>query len=381
MQERRHLVIAFLLFFGTFGIYVPYFPAYLKGRGIDGSLIGLLLAAGPLLRAVMPPVWGYAADRWRGPRFWTVLAAWAAVGGLGVLMATESRAGLFAGGLLYYAAIAPLIPLLDAATLSHLSTYSGRYGRIRLWGSVGFIVTSFALGTLFPSLPTAAIAGGLLAGHVLFAIYMTAAAGPQGSLAGAPAPREVGALLRTAPVLILLVALFFNRMAGAPFNGFYTLFVQDLGYSGRIVAWTWGIAVTIEVLVMYGVDRFIERIGTRRVLAAGFLLETLRWFAYATQPGAAMLLVLAPLHGIAFALLYVASVRQIAALVPDRLRATGQGLAAMATGFGQMTGMLVAGYAYDHWGNSTMFLIGGTVGVLATVAAVLSQPRAVNRSA
>jgi MFS transporter, PPP family, 3-phenylpropionic acid transporter len=373
-DERRHISLAYLLYFATFGLYLPYFPPFLKDRGIDGLQIGILLAAAPLLRALLPPFWGYLADRWKGPSFWSTVAAWGAVAGMTILVVSQSFPALLLGGIIYYASIAPMIPLLDAGALSHLAVHRGAFGRLRLWGSVGFIVTSFGLGIAFPELPGTIIAVALLGSHLLFALYMTLVP-VQKNIPSQPDWNEFKALLRIAPLLILLGAIFLNRFGGAGFTGFYTLYVQDLGFGGHIVAWTWGIAVVTEVFVMLVVDRFIERIGITKVLVWGMLLEALRWFAYATAPSAPTLLLLAPLHGIGFAFLYVASVRRIADIVPDKLRSSGQGLAAAATGLGQMAGLVIAGYAFDVWGSGWMFVIGGGAALAGALAAMLTKPR------
>lgn len=374
LSSRHRISAAYFLYFVTLGLYLPYFPAYLRGRGLSPVDIGWLLAMGPLARGVLPPLFGLLADRFKGPHFWGVVTAWGMAAGMVCVLAGEGFAMLLLGVAIYYLSNSATIPLLDATALSYLARFPGRFGTLRLWGSIGFIVTSFGLGLLFPALPMTLIAAGLVASHVVFAAYVTAApveeAAPQ-----RPAPGELRALLASAPLLALMLGLFLNRVASASFVGFYTLYVQDLGLPGDVVAWTWGIAVTVEVFVMLIVDRLIDRFGAGKVLTAGFLLEALRFGAYAYVNSRPWLLVLAPGHGIAFTLGYVATVRRALEIVPARLRATGQGLAAAATGFGQTVGLVLAGYAQARYGNQGMYLAAGAVGLTgALVAARASAP-------
>lgn len=371
---RTRISGAYFLYFVTLGLYLPYFPAYLRERGLSTVHIGWLLAIGPLARGVLPPVFGFLADRFKGPHFWGVVTAWGMAAGMLCVQAGDGLTLLLLGVVIYYVGNAATIPLLDATALAYLSRTTGRFGALRLWGSLGFIVTSFGLGVLFPALPMALISASLLASHLLFAGYVTAApveeAAPQ-----RPAAGELRALLASAPLLALMLGLFLNRVASASFVGFYTIYVQDLGLPGDVVAWTWGIAVTVEVGIMLVVDRLIDRYGAGKVLTAGFLLEALRFGAYAFVTSRAGLLALAPGHGIAFTLGYVATVRLALQIVPDRLRATGQGLAAAATGFGQTAGLVLAGYLQTRYGNQGMYLAAGLIGLAGALVAARAARR------
>lgn len=325
------------------------------------------------MRTLMPPLWGMVADRVRGPRFWGLLAAWGSVVGLAALHGARGEATMLAASLLYYAFTAPMMPLLDASALAHLAEARGAFGQIRLWGSLGFIVTSFGFGQWVPALPGESIIVALWVAHLVYAIVVTTWPVQEASIAKATW-KGWGHLFRLPGFGWLLVALFLNRLAAAPYNGFYTLFVQGMGLGGDVVAWTWGVGVTVEVFVMMVVDRWIDRVGSSRMLAAGLLLEALRWFAYAAIATRAALLFIAPLHGFAFTLLYVASVRRVGEIVPPAWRATGQGFAAAATGLGQMAGFVMAGWLYETAGYSQMFFWGGVTGLVA-VGVALRRPR------
>ena len=371
----RQLTVAYFLYFITLGLYAPYFPVYLRGRGLDAVAIGWVLALNPLMKVVFPPLLGFLADRTRGPRFWGMVTAWGGGVGLCLVGLSGNSRTLVLGSLCYFIFTAPIMPLLDAAAVRRDAggaDTNNRYGHVRLWGSIGYMVTSFGLGLLYPQMPGHVIAVSFIATHILFAIYMSAAPVGEAPPARGPDWHLVPSLLRNSKIWLLLSTLFLNRVASAPFYGFYTIFVQESGLGGEVVAWTWGLAVTTEIIAMLVIDRFIDRMGTTRVLAFGVCLEAARWFVYAAAAGSeTALLLLAPWHGIAFTALYVAGVRELAELIPDRLRSLGQGLGAAANGLGQVAGLVIAGYAHQMIGNRGMFLIGGCVGLLACANALL----------
>ena len=365
--DYARMSAAYFLYFVAFGLFVPYFPAYLRGRGLDAAAVGWFVALAPLARVVVPPLVGLVADRHRGPRFWGAVCAWGGVAGLFVTASWPGRLVLLSGTFLFSAFTAPTIPLLDA---SAVRAGARRFGSIRRWGSLGYLLTSFGLGYFFPELPGATVLFALLGAHFLFAAYLSLPFGEEATVSSV-AWGDVRFFMRDARVLLLLSTLFLNRLASAPFNGFYTLFVQDLGLSGRTVALTWGIAITTEVAAMSFVDRALGRFGTPAVLAAGVGLEAARWLAYTSVRTEGGLLLLAPLHGLAFALLYVAGVRCVTEVVPAGLRSLGQGLSATAAGLGQAAGIVAAGYLYQGAGPPSMFAAAGAFGCLSLLSALL----------
>jgi MFS transporter, PPP family, 3-phenylpropionic acid transporter len=373
-SERRQMAGAYFLYFLTFGLFLPYFPPFLRSRGLDGEAIGLVLALAPLMRIVVPPVLGAVADRVGGPRFWGTIAAWGAAGGMAVIWLSDGPLLLGAGILLYFAATAPAIPLLDAATVQALRGSRSRFGQIRSWGSAGFTLSSLGLGLLYPSLPARTIVVSLVVSHVLFALFVSLVR-MEDAPPGRPHWGEVPALLANPGVWLLVGVLFLSRVASAEFNAFYTLFVGELGLGGDIVAWTWGIAITTEICVMLVVDRWIDRFGFWWVLAFGTLLEAVRWVCYAFAGSAAGLLLLAPWHGLAFATMHVAFVRGVTEMVPAKMRSMGQGLGTAAAGVGQMVGFVGAGYLTGAVGSRWTFLVSGFVGAL-TVTFILLFGRA-----
>jgi MFS transporter, PPP family, 3-phenylpropionic acid transporter len=329
------LAIAYFLYFVTSGIYLPYFPPYLKYRDLNATDIGLVLSIGPVMRMVMPPLLGFMADKFKGPHFWALITAWIGAGGLLVVSLSGNPTWLLAGVVVYLFGISASIPLLDSAVFKQLENSSTRYGHIRLWGSAGFLVTSAGVGILFPSLPAAVIITSLLATHLLFAFFTSICRVEEVT----PEPvrwREVLVLVRNKKILLLLLTIFINRVASGPFSGFFSIFVQEVGQDGRIVALTWALGVGLEIVVMLFIDRLIDRFGTGNILAIGVLLESIRWIGYAVSGTLLSLILLAPVHGLAFPMMYVPSVRGIKKVTPEHFRSVGQGLGAAASGFGQM---------------------------------------------
>jgi PPP family 3-phenylpropionic acid transporter len=369
-DSGRLLATAYFLFFVNFGLFVPYFPLYLSERGFGAVEIGGLLALGPLMRTGVPPLLGILADRSRGPGFWGTMAAWGAVAGLALVwLGADARLVMILGLATFFLCTAPALPLLDVQVMRHIERTRSKFGRIRLWGSAGYVLASMSFGLAFTDTPAHLIAIALVASYTAFALFLSLS-----RMEDVPPSRpdwsELPAMLRSPGIVTLLAALFLNRVASAPFNGYYSIFVRESGLDGRVVALTWGIAVVTEIVAMVFVDRWIDRFGYVRVLVFGVLLEAARWFAFSQLQSEPALLLLAPTHGIAFAALLISSIRGIAAIVPERFRSLGQGLVAAAAGLGQVVGYAGMGFVHDAAGNAGMFFVAGVVGLAATATAL-----------
>ncbi|MEJ7618685.1 MAG: MFS transporter [Pyrinomonadaceae bacterium] len=370
-SERFQLSAAYFLYFITLGLFGPYFPVYLRERGLSGVQIGWVLALSPVLKIFVPPILGALADRARGPRFWGMVTAWAALSSLALVVTLSGNSwALIFSIACYCAATAPVMALLDSATLHFLQrTQQGRFGYVRLWGSLGFVLSSCGLGLLYTDLPAQIIAASLIGAHLVFALFITGARiedAPLGISNLFTQYRLIASLLRNPVAWLLLSTIFLNRVASSPYSVFYTVFLQDIGLGGDVVALTWGLAVGVEVVTMLFVDRLIDRLGAGRVLALGVGLEAVRWLALSTLHTKTALLLIAPWHGLAFGLLYVASVREMTRIAPRELRTLGQGLAAAAAGGGQVIGFIGSGYLFQRLGGGGLFLAAALVGLRRT---------------
>ena len=237
------------------GGFVAYFPLYLAWRGFGAVEIAWIVALPQLARTFAPAAWGWIADAAGARRGVVVFSCAAAAGCFLALPFVESFAGvalvvgasslLSAGGL----------PLVEAITLGALAGQPGRYGPIRLWGSVGFIVAVLAGGAWLESQPVAQMPWALLA----FALLALAAAL---SLPAQPArPHGAGAarLTLTPTVRLLLGAGFCMALAHGTLYAFLTLHLERAGYGGATIGMLWTVGVLAEIAVFLYLPALFRR--------------------------------------------------------------------------------------------------------------------------
>ena len=148
MKAAAALPIAgfYLLYFATVGVTLPFLPAYLASLGLHATQVGTLLAIGPAVTLIAPPLWGHLADRLGRPDLvLQTLAVGACLGFAPLLVATDF--GWIAATLCLYAFFnASITPVIDGLALHRVHNHGGHFARLRLWGSVGFIAAATAFG-------------------------------------------------------------------------------------------------------------------------------------------------------------------------------------------------------------------------------------------
>ncbi|MCX7627505.1 MAG: MFS transporter [Methylophilaceae bacterium] len=355
----------YFIYFAFVGAFVPYWGLYLKSLEFNAFQIGVLMSLLQVARIFAPNLWGWLADHTgKSVRLVQVAAALSLLSYLGVLIGT-SFAWLFAVMALMSFFWSASLPLMEAITLGHLGEKTSRYGRIRLWGSVGFIAAVVGLGYVLD--------------HVALHILLWVVLGLKAALLLAsrwiPEPRPVlhhalhapvGAILRRPEVIAFLTSTFLMAAAHGVYYTFYSIYLVDHGYSKAAVGWLWSAGVLCEIAIFLWMPRLTIRFGLRRILLASFLLAALRFLliGFGVQ-WLAGIVIAQMLHAASFGAYHAASVAVIHRFFQGRNNARGQALyTSVSYGLGGTIGGLWSGALWESVGAAMTF----TVSTLATLA-------------
>ncbi|GAB4465488.1 MAG: MFS transporter [Burkholderiaceae bacterium] len=350
----------FAAYFATAGIFVPYFPLYLQDRGLTAAQIGIVLAMMQGMRVVGPNLWGYLADRTshriailRGTALATAVcfAAILLAGGFGWVFAVMLAVSLF---------ITAQIPVGEAITAARLridGSGAARYGRLRAWGSIGFITLVLAAGPLFDRIGIGWQAHVALALLALSAVTTFLIEEPPGRASQHPGV-SVRERLAEPRVRWFLASAALMVFAHGAYYTYFSLHLAQLGYSKTQIGLFWVAGVVAEIAVFYTQGRFFECFGAFRLLAASFLLAALRFFLVAEFAHLWLLLFVAQvLHAATFAVHHSASIMTIQQWFPGRAGARGQAIyISIGYGVGGTAGSLVAAWLWSAFGPAIAFL-------------------------
>lgn len=325
MAEARTPLSAFALvsfcYFTTVGLFNPYAPLWFKELGLSTLAIGTITSLQAWTRVIPPYAWGWLGDH-TGRRVdimrWTSLGC---VVSSVALFGVTGYWGAAVATLLLFGFNSALMPMLDATLGRLLATErgldAGRYGRVRMWGSIGFIFTVVACGAvlevadvgLFPWLV-------VLTNAVLLVFVLRLPRQRSVAVHDGPTP-PVLPLLRQPAVAWFFASAFFTVTGHGVLYAFLSLYLVSLGWSKAAVGAMWALAAIAEVLFFWGQGRWLHRLSLHRwlELAAGVSVLRLALMALVGWMPA-LVLVAQPLHAITFAAHHATCIATVHRLFP-----------------------------------------------------------------
>ncbi len=381
MSPAARLRLFYFLYYGSIGAWLPYLAPYLKGLGFSGAEIGTVQMVGPLVAGPAALAWALAADRLGAPARALRLATLWALAAMAFLPIARTPGVLVAVFFLYSLGVAAVVPLVDSVALEWVRTQPGlSYARVRLFGSLGFIALAQGLGLALsargdrradPLVPLAMVAA--VAGYALTARRLRAPPAPERR----PGLADLRGLVADPRLLVLLGAAALHWAGCAPFHVFYGVFVRDLGLSASLTGLGMALGVGAEVLVLLAFPRLRGRFSLRTLFAIAFAATALRWWLLSRSTAPVAVVGLQAIHGLTFGLFWGASVEAMSALVPARLRATGQALfSAVVFGGGNALGYQLSGLGYDHYRGAAPLYAWAAALELAPLLAALAAASA-----
>jgi PPP family 3-phenylpropionic acid transporter len=355
---------------GTFSTYATLFFA---GKGMSVGQIGVLMSMIQVLRIVGPNVWGYVADH-SERRVWVLRMTGVA--------ALTAFSGFFFGQTFVQFLLAMVLlnlftsaqgPLCEALMLSEMRGDLTYYGRIRLWGSIGFIasvmVAAYALDACgIMALPW--IAGGLLVCVLLASLRLREV--PR--LEHKTAPPPLWTLLRRREVIAFFCSTALMVSAHTALYTFYSLYLERTGYSKTFIGAMWSLGVTAEVLLFYFQAPLFRRWGAQRLMYVALAVGVLRFALIGAAPRQVALLAGAQLlHAATFALHHSASVTTLQRWFSGPLQARGQALfISLSYGIGGSLGGLFLAQCWQRLGPQSVYYVASLMVLGAALAATLS---------
>jgi PPP family 3-phenylpropionic acid transporter len=361
------------LYIGLFifsGIQLPFLPVWMRAKGIDPSLIGLLVAVPSLVRVVGIPFAAREADRRDALRLAIIVCATASVAAFVLVGLSAGTPAIFASYAFASLLYAPVMPLTETYALKGLSARGRAYGPVRLWGSLAFIVSSFAAGAALDVLPARQLIWLLVGASGIVALASVALLPISIQTRAAEAPRlaQVG-LLRDRCFIAVLAAASLIQASHAVYYGFSVLQWRGDGLDGGSSAALWAIGVVAEIVLFAFSGRL--NVSSTTLLTVGALGGLVRWGAMALDPPALLLPFLQILHALTFGATYLGALTYVTRHAPDGQAATAQGHLAIALSLAMATASAISGPLYAAFGvrsYAAMALVAVAGGICARIA-------------
>ncbi|RQO58585.1 MFS transporter [Paucibacter sp. KBW04] len=351
-------------YFAAIGGFNPFAPLWYKELGLPVVAIGVLVSLQSWTRLFAPYAWGALADR-TGKRVriirYAALASF--IVALGFLLPVHFGS-LAVAIFLMFSFNAAIVPLTETVVAAQLTTASGgmdakRYGRVRVWGSVGFLAAVVLMGWWFQHFGMQAFAWTTLAllGAVVWAAWRLPLQPPViHPHSDQPSP-AIRAVLMEPRVRWFFAGIFLTVLAHSALYAFYSLYLDSLGYGKQTVGMLWAVSVVVEIIWFAFQGRMLERGSLHHWLLAAALLSVLRFGLTAAFGASLSILLLAQLsHALTFAAQHTACIALVTRYFPGRLRGRGQALySVLGYGFSGVLGGIGGAWLVSHQGYPAVF--------------------------
>jgi PPP family 3-phenylpropionic acid transporter len=372
VMPYRKLSGFYFFYFASVGAFIPYWGLYLQTLDFSPKAIGELMAIIMATKVLAPYLGGWLADR-TGKRVWIIRLA-------ALLGALTFGCALWVTGYWPLALVMAVfsffwngvLPQFEAVTMNHLGALTARYSHVRLWGSIGFIISVMALGPVLGRLGMSALPAVMMA--LMAGIWLMTLTVPDnpGRLHEHETPHILKALRRP-EVIALLVSCLLLQASMGPYYTFFSIYLDDHGYGQDMIGFLWAIGVIAEVLVFLRMHRWLPRLGAKRLLVMALGLTALRWVLIALAVKSLPVLLFAQtLHAASYGLYHASAIYLIHELFPGRLQGRGQALySSLSFGIGGALGSLSSGYLWGGLGEAQTYLVAAVVSALAMVVAMI----------
>jgi len=372
--NHQPLSAFYFFFFAALGVFIPYWPPYLKSLDFSAVEIGELMAIVMASKIIAPYLLGWLSDHFQ--RRLIIIQG-------SLLITVIAFSGVFIYQSFWWYALVMTVfgffwnaslPIFEALTMDQLKGNMSGYSTIRLWGSIGFIISVTILPLIIMNetdimlLPYIVL--GLLILNGISSLFVK-------DRTNKIRTDDLSGILETIkkPVIMaLLIACALQSLSHGAYYTFFSIYLEDHGYSRKFTGMMWALGVLAEVilfLIVMAKQHLFKQLGVYRLFSFALFITSIRWFVLALWvDNLTLLLISQLLHAASFGLFHLAAISLTHQLFPDHLKGRGQALyAGISFGLGGTLGTLLSGYTWDGMGATWTFLASALIALLGAIIA------------
>jgi len=355
----------YFFYFASLGALLPYWSLYLKSLGFDSIAIGAIIAVIPATKIFAPYVWGWISDHTGHP---------VKIIRITNFLAVIAFAGVFLGDGFFWLSLVMFafsvfwnssLPLIESTTLNHLGEDHHHYSGIRLWGSLGFILTVMVLGEVLGVSDIDLVPKVILG--FLICIFVMSLIIKESKRPHHEVQAPIFSVIRQPAVLAFLTVCFLMVLTHGPYYTFYSIYLEDFGYSRRMIGALWAVGVIAEVLVFLLMTRLLPVLGVRKLLLLTFFFTALRWVLIGSFVNNIVILFIAQLfHAFSFGVFHAVGIALIHHYFTGKHQDRGQALySSLSFGVGGALGSFLSGIFWDQISHTALFNVAAIISLIA----------------
>jgi PPP family 3-phenylpropionic acid transporter len=351
----------YFFYFALVGIYVIFMPKVLLDLGYTPLEVGIIFAAAPFMRFLLPFVFRHYISL--TPRVYHLSLLFTFLGALLFIATINDFLIYLTANLLFGAAMGISLPYVETIALASLSKQ--HYGKVRLWGSIGFMGIALWLGRVL-STPYEAL---YYLSAIAFLTLLFGAMLTKYDTISHSSPEE-DASFSLSKYWAFWISIFLMQVGFGGFYNFFTIYETAHGISLEMVSWMWSFGVVCEIFMLYFQGPLLQR-NLLNILQFATLVTAVRWMILYLYPESVLLtFVSQSLHAIGFALYHTAAITYVFSLYSQKKLAQ-QFFLGIAFGLGGSVGAVLSGQIYGEY----LFLVEAMITFMAFAVLFIHQKR------
>jgi PPP family 3-phenylpropionic acid transporter len=361
----------YFFYFSCLGAFLPYWPLYLNDKNFSAYEIGMITGVMIGTKIIAPNLWGWIADK-TGLRHRVIQ--------LGTFCSFVIF--MFASTIENFASMLTLIfffsffwnaslPQFEAVTMNALGSSYNKYSQIRLWGSLGFIISVLSLSVLTNKFGISVVP--LCICFYLFLTWLVTLFIKSPNAVPKTHNNSLMSIVMKPAVVGILISCFLMQLSHGPFYAFFAIYLSENSYNTNLIGIIWSLGVIAEILIFMKISSWIPKYGLQNLFIISFIFAVARWLLISFFADNIILVVIATLfHAITYGMYHAVSISLIHEYFTGELQGRGQALySSVSFGLGGSIGSFYSGYLWESAGGSTVFLYASLFAFLGFIVSLI----------
>jgi len=357
----------YFFYFALIGVYIIFLPKLLLDGGFSAVEVGIIYAAAPFMRFLLPFAFRHYIHLTH--RVYKISLSIGFVSTVLFFITIDSFWSYLFINLIFGASAGVILPFVEAIALQVIS--KEYYGRVRLWGSIGFMVIALWLGHTLSSAKEGLIYLSIMAFFTLIFGYLITQYDQDNYEISNPKDRNRGFSL--SKYWAFWLSAFLLQVSFGGFYNFFTIYETEHNISLQMTSYLWSFGVLCEVVLFYYQGPLLKR-NLLMLLKLTIATTILRWLLLYIYPSSLIVAYASQsLHAFSFALYYTAVIAYVYDLYTQKKLAQ-QFFLGMSFGLGGSVGAIIAGKIYD-FDSELLFGVEAVIAFLSLIAIFIHEKR------
>lgn len=366
-SSSGHFALFYALYFALLGCIAPFWGLYLQYLEFSATDIGVLMGIFGVVRILAPNIWAAQSRHFSSTLQMIRLAGLLTVVSFTLIFIARDLVWVALVMIAYGFFWAAILPQYEVLCMESLGNQVDRYSRVRLWGSLGFVVAVGGLGAVFDHWGIVLLP--VIMWLLMFMITVNSWLVSQDKRPKGHSYERTSllSLFTSKAVIGFIVINILLQVSFGPYYTFFSIFLLDAGYSATMTGVFWAIGVIAEVILFWQFGRIMHLMSWRSWVAVSLVLTGIRWAltGYLLHSVWALIL-LQTLHAFSFAAMHAVSMRYIQVLFPVGLQVRGQAVySSIGFGLGGAIGAFASGLLWESLGGTLIFFLAGMISIFA----------------